>query len=282
MGMARLVVNPGTEAEWEVELLPGVNTFGRGDDNHFPIEHESVSSSHCQITVSGGRAILKDLGSVNGTYVENELVETAVLRPGQRLRMGDVEMVFDPLASNAEGQHLSQTEVQIPVPRSIPNSPALVVSPASARVAAAGGRLCCKYHPRESARFVCSKCGQAVCEMCVNIRETGAGTGEVLPHLRRSLRGRSGSRIARSSPCPFLSSAGHARVLIPGRRRWPDSFDWRHDLLWTDGGLDQHGQACHGNWLHGRGICHGVWDRLSRQLLSPHCSGLRDGGGHDA
>ena len=43
--MARLVVQPGTLTAWEVELKPGVNTFGRGESNTFKLGDASVSGT---------------------------------------------------------------------------------------------------------------------------------------------------------------------------------------------------------------------------------------------
>jgi hypothetical protein len=93
--MARLVVNPDSAEAWEIELRPGVHSLGRSEENDFPIEHSSLSSSHCQIEVSGSTAILKDLGSTNGTFVEGQLVEEARLRPGQVFCLGDVRLRFE-------------------------------------------------------------------------------------------------------------------------------------------------------------------------------------------
>ena len=93
--MARLVVNPDSPESWEIELRPGRNALGRSEENDFQIEHASVSSAHCQIEVSGGSAILKDLGSTNGTFVEGQLVEEAKLRAGQVFCLGDVRLRFE-------------------------------------------------------------------------------------------------------------------------------------------------------------------------------------------
>lgn len=93
--MARLIVNPDSADAWEIELRPGPNSLGRSGENDFQIEHSSVSSSHCQIEVSGNNAMLKDLGSTNGTFVEGQLVEEARLRPGQIFCLGDVRFRFE-------------------------------------------------------------------------------------------------------------------------------------------------------------------------------------------
>lgn len=93
--MARLVVNPDSAEAWEIELRPGTFSLGRSEENDFQIEHDSVSSSHCQIEVAGSGARLRDLGSICGTFVDGQLVEQARLRSGQEFRLGEVRLRFE-------------------------------------------------------------------------------------------------------------------------------------------------------------------------------------------
>ncbi len=93
--MARLVVNPDSAEAWEIELRPGTNLLGRSEDNDVRLEHSSVSSSHCQLVVSGGSATLKDLGSTSGTFIEGQLVEEARLQSGQVFCVGEVRLRFE-------------------------------------------------------------------------------------------------------------------------------------------------------------------------------------------
>src|SRR5579863_9988310 len=93
--MAKLVINPGTEQSREFELKPGSNYVGRGFANDLSIEDSSVSTSHCQISVNGESVIIKDLGSTNGTFINDDRVTEAALRPGQSLRLGTLEMIFE-------------------------------------------------------------------------------------------------------------------------------------------------------------------------------------------
>ena len=92
--MARLVINPGSPAAWEVQLKPGVNSLGRAQANDFLIADPSVSGTHCQIVVEGVKTTLKDLGSTNGTYLNRAPVKDAVLQTGQTIHLGGVEMAF--------------------------------------------------------------------------------------------------------------------------------------------------------------------------------------------
>ena len=85
--MSRLVVNPDAPEEWAIELQPGTISLGRSAENNFHIEHPSVSSAHCQVTVSDSGTWLKDLGSTAGTFVDGELVEETKLKTGQIIRI---------------------------------------------------------------------------------------------------------------------------------------------------------------------------------------------------
>jgi hypothetical protein len=119
--MARLVVNPDSAEAWEIELRPGTNSLGRSEDNDVQIEHSSVSSSHCQIVVSGSSATVKDLGSTSGTFVEGQLVEEARLRSGQVFCLGDVRVRFEARAPEeptaSPGSRLGARPPGIPRPR---------------------------------------------------------------------------------------------------------------------------------------------------------------------
>ena len=93
--MARLIVNPGRDGSWEIPLRDGTNSLGRGEQNHFQINEPSVSGSHCQIEVNGSSITIKDLGSTNGTFVNQARVTEAQLQPGQTLRLGVVDMLLE-------------------------------------------------------------------------------------------------------------------------------------------------------------------------------------------
>ncbi|MGA2864680.1 MAG: FHA domain-containing protein [Verrucomicrobiota bacterium] len=151
--MPRLVVNAGSPDAWEIELRPGANSLGRSEENDFPIEHSTVSSSHCQIIVTGRDALIQDLGSTNGTFLEGQLVEQAVLRPGQTFQVGSVAMRYE---SEAAPQPAAGAGV---IPRAPP--------------APSPGAAFCKSHPRSAARFACPKCHYHFCELCVSTRPSG-------------------------------------------------------------------------------------------------------------
>ena len=91
----RLLVNPGTPQAWEIDLKPGVNRIGRGEQNDFTINHPSISTQHCELTVTDTEVRLKDLGSTNGTFVERVPVTEIQLYNGQHVQFGAVDMMFE-------------------------------------------------------------------------------------------------------------------------------------------------------------------------------------------
>ena len=73
------------------ELKVDKTTIGRLEDNAFQISEQSVSSHHCEVLLKGSDVIVKDLDSTNGTYINGEKISEKVLKPGQILRLGNVE-----------------------------------------------------------------------------------------------------------------------------------------------------------------------------------------------
>jgi hypothetical protein len=93
----RLVVEqaPGHEAGMIYDLR-GEAVLGRGDDAHIRLEDPYASARHAQIFEQGGILAIQDLGSTNGTYLNEELLDTPrPLHPGDRVRIGDSELTFE-------------------------------------------------------------------------------------------------------------------------------------------------------------------------------------------
>lgn len=74
------------------ELKVDKTTIGRVDDNTFPIVEPSVSSHHCEILLQGAEVVVRDLNSTNGTFINGDKIAESVLKPGQILRLGQIEM----------------------------------------------------------------------------------------------------------------------------------------------------------------------------------------------
>jgi len=99
--MAKLVVLSEGFTGLTCDLKADKTTVGRLEDNAFQIPEPSVSSHHCELTRRGVELLVKDLNSTNGTFINGEKVAEAVLKPGQILRLGQVEMRLESGAAAA-------------------------------------------------------------------------------------------------------------------------------------------------------------------------------------
>jgi ABC transport system ATP-binding/permease protein len=76
-------------------LLTGsVRTIGRATGADFILDEALVSRVHCRLKVlPDGQLEVSDLESTNGTYVNGQRIERALLVPGDRLQVGRVELI---------------------------------------------------------------------------------------------------------------------------------------------------------------------------------------------
>jgi predicted component of type VI protein secretion system len=94
--MAKLVVlNAGMTGRSHELTVDKATTIGRVEDNTFQIAEASVSSHHCEVLVRGSDVVIKDLNSTNGTFINGEKITESVLKPGQTLRLGQIELRLD-------------------------------------------------------------------------------------------------------------------------------------------------------------------------------------------
>ena len=195
--MPRLVVNPDTPDAWPIELQPGTVSLGRSQQNDLPIEHPSVSRSHCRITVSDNGTWLKDLGSTAGTYVNDELVEEARLQPGQTLRLGEVSMRFE-----------SEAPEDTPPPATPP------VPPRIGPLSVAASSSCCKFHPQIPARFACANCQHTFCDLCVTTRLVNGASRPFCRHCGSECQPLQ-VRFERAKPPPGFVASLPGALLYP-------------------------------------------------------------------
>jgi diguanylate cyclase (GGDEF)-like protein len=62
--------------------------LGRSSKADIQLDQESVSRNHCKLINTGKSIVLRDMGSTNGTYVNDELVDEYVLRDGDLIKIG--------------------------------------------------------------------------------------------------------------------------------------------------------------------------------------------------
>jgi pSer/pThr/pTyr-binding forkhead associated (FHA) protein len=99
--MAKLVILSEGMTGRSHELTVDKTTIGRVEDNTFPIMDPSVSSHHCEVILRGTDVVVHDLNSTNGTFIEGEKVSESVLKPGQILRLGQIQLRLEPVPSGA-------------------------------------------------------------------------------------------------------------------------------------------------------------------------------------
>ncbi len=76
--------------------LDGDIVLGRGDHAEIRLEDPFASSRHARVYEQGNIIVIEDLASTNGTYLNEELLQSArPLHPGDRVRIGDSEFVFE-------------------------------------------------------------------------------------------------------------------------------------------------------------------------------------------
>ena len=93
--MAKLVILTQGLSGRAHELNVDRTTIGRVEDNMFQIAEASISSHHCEVLLRGSDVVIKDLNSTNGTFINDQPVTESVLKPGQILRLGTVELKLE-------------------------------------------------------------------------------------------------------------------------------------------------------------------------------------------
>jgi pSer/pThr/pTyr-binding forkhead associated (FHA) protein len=71
-----------------------VTNIGRHADSDIALDDITVSRRHCEVSRDGGRVIVRDVGSLNGTYVNQKRVDVAEVTQGDELQIGKFHLVF--------------------------------------------------------------------------------------------------------------------------------------------------------------------------------------------
>ncbi|MSU58441.1 MAG: FHA domain-containing protein [Pedosphaera sp.] len=196
--MAKLLVKTVGVAIEVLELRLGVNRVGRAADNHFQIQHPTVSTHHCHLVLGDGTVLLRDCGSTNGTFVNGERVVEAPLQTGQTVRLGDVELFVE------------TTEVTVAIPhydRPLPSPPVVL----------ADGAIICPRHPHARATHQCTHCRELMCDGCVHhLRRRGGKVFEFCPPVQQS--GGTDRRAEAEEENVFYRAQGNRQVAVRTRK----------------------------------------------------------------
>jgi hypothetical protein len=93
-GMALLVVRRGPNAGARFLLDHDVTTSGRHPDSDIFLDDVTVSRRHAEFHRGGSGFTVRDVGSLNGTYVNRERVESATLSNSDEVQIGKFRLVF--------------------------------------------------------------------------------------------------------------------------------------------------------------------------------------------
>ena len=93
-GTALLVVRRGPNAGSRFLLDHDVTTCGRHPDSDIFLDDVTVSRRHAEFHREGSVFTVRDVGSLNGTYVNREPVEAATLAGGDEVQVGKFRLVY--------------------------------------------------------------------------------------------------------------------------------------------------------------------------------------------
>lgn len=103
---------PGATFNLEGDQL----TIGRDSANEIVINDAEISRRHARLTYQGGKYVLEDLGSTNGTFVNGQrLAGPRVLKPGEVVSFGEqIVLVFEALTFNPDATMVSPRSAAVP------------------------------------------------------------------------------------------------------------------------------------------------------------------------
>jgi pSer/pThr/pTyr-binding forkhead associated (FHA) protein len=94
-GTGVLVVRRGPNVGARYLLSGDVTRAGRHPESDIFLDDVTVSRRHAELVrKAGGGVVIRDLGSLNGTYVNRERTEEAVLAPGDEVQIGKFKLVY--------------------------------------------------------------------------------------------------------------------------------------------------------------------------------------------
>ena len=93
-GSALLVVKRGPNAGSRFLLDADVTTAGRHPESDIFLDDVTVSRRHAEFAREGGGFVVRDVGSLNGTYLNRERIDAAALAGGDDVQIGKYRLVF--------------------------------------------------------------------------------------------------------------------------------------------------------------------------------------------
>jgi two-component system, cell cycle response regulator len=103
-GEAAVVILYGPSLGKRFPIAQAETILGRSADATIPLDAESVSRRHARILMTAAGYLLEDLGSTNGSFVNDRRIDQAPLQDGDLLRVGGVILKFF-VGSNLEASY---------------------------------------------------------------------------------------------------------------------------------------------------------------------------------
>lgn len=93
-GTPILVLRSGESEGIHFELSHSITHVGRHADSEITLDDITVSRRHCEIHRDGSNFVIRDVGSLNGTYVNQRRVDAVELAQGDEVQIGKFHMIF--------------------------------------------------------------------------------------------------------------------------------------------------------------------------------------------
>ena len=91
---AMVVIHRGPAKGARFLIDQNQSSIGRATESQIFLDDVTVSRKHAAIEVEGGVFTLIDLGSLNGTYLNNQSVAKSALKTGDEIQIGKFHMLF--------------------------------------------------------------------------------------------------------------------------------------------------------------------------------------------
>jgi len=131
MAQFQLVMHAGPTPGKTFPMEGDVLTIGREASNAVAINDAEVSRKHAQLVLQGGKYVITDLGSTNGTFVNGQrLTGQHVLLPGEIISLGEqINLLYEVVTPVDPNATMISSAARMPV---APPAPAPVAAPAPA------------------------------------------------------------------------------------------------------------------------------------------------------
>ena len=93
-GVGMLVVTRGTDVGARFPLKAPITLAGRHPDSDLFLDDVTVSRRHAEFLTNGPVTTVRDVGSLNGTYVNRERIEEVRLKSGDEVQIGKFKLLY--------------------------------------------------------------------------------------------------------------------------------------------------------------------------------------------